>query len=80
MPVVGSNAASIPEVVGDAGSLVDPDDARAMAGALIAVVSDPSLRQALSARALRQAAKFSWEKAARETVEAYEQAIAAVTR
>ncbi len=80
VPVVGSNAASIPEVVGDAGSLVDPDDARAMAGALIAVVTEPPLRQALSERALQQAAKFSWEKTARETIEAYEGAIASATR
>jgi glycosyltransferase involved in cell wall biosynthesis len=80
VPVVGSNAASIPEVVGDAGSLVDPDDARAMAGALIAVVTEPALRQALGERAIGQAAKFSWDKAARETIEAYETAIAATTR
>jgi len=72
VPVVGSNAASIPEVVGAAGSLVDPDDARAMAGALIAIVTEPPLRQALSARALKQAAKFAWDKTVRETVEAYE--------
>ncbi len=72
VPVVGSDAASIPEVVGDAGSLVSPDDARAMAGALIAVVTQPELRDTLSARALQQAARFSWDKTVRETVEAYE--------
>ena len=72
VPVVGSDAASIPEIVGDAGSLVSPDDARSMAGALIAIVTQPPLRDALSERALKQAAKFSWDKTVRETAEAYE--------
>jgi len=72
VPVVGSNASSVPEIVGDAGILVDPKDARAMAGALIAVCTEDALHDDLSERALRQAEKFSWEKCARETVEAYE--------
>jgi glycosyltransferase involved in cell wall biosynthesis len=72
VPVVGSNAASIPEIVGAAGMLVDPHDARAMAGALIAVCTDEALHDDLRERALAQAAKFSWEKCARETVAAYE--------
>ncbi len=72
VPVVGSNASSIPEIVGDAGMLVDPHDARAMAGALIAVCTEDALHDELSERALKQAAKFSWEKCARETVAAYE--------
>jgi glycosyltransferase involved in cell wall biosynthesis len=72
VPVVGSNASSVPEIVGDAGILVDPKDARAMAGALIAVCTEDLLHDDLSERALKQAAKFSWEKCARETAEAYE--------
>jgi glycosyltransferase involved in cell wall biosynthesis len=72
VPVVGSNASSVPEIVGDAGILVDPRDARAMAGALIAVCTEDALHDELSERALQQAVKFSWEKCARETVEAYE--------
>ena len=72
VPVVGSNASSVPEIVGDAGILIDPQDARAMAGALIAVCTDDALHDELSERALKQAAKFSWERCARETVAAYE--------
>ena len=75
VPVVGSNASSVPEIVGDAGILVDPQDARAMAGALIAVCTEDPLHDELSERALKQAEKFSWEKCARETVEAYESVI-----
>ena len=73
VPVVGSNTSSIPEVVGDAGVLVSPDDTRHMAGALIAISMEPETREDLSARALTQASRFSWEKTARETLEAYEQ-------
>ena len=76
VPVVGSNASSIPEIVGDAGILVDPKDARAMAGALIAVCTEEPLHDELSEKALQQAEKFSWEKCARETVDAYESVVA----
>jgi glycosyltransferase involved in cell wall biosynthesis len=68
VPVIGSNASSVPEIVGDAGILVDPKDARAMAGALIAVCTEDLLHDELGERALKQAAKFSWETCARETV------------
>jgi glycosyltransferase involved in cell wall biosynthesis len=72
VPVIGSNASAVPEIVGDAGILVEPRDARAMAGALIAVCTEDPLHDDLSERALRQTAKFSWLKCARETAQAYE--------
>jgi glycosyltransferase involved in cell wall biosynthesis len=65
----------VPEIVGDAGILVDPKDARAMAGALIAVCTEDLLHDELSERGLKQAAQFSWERCARETVEAYESVV-----
>jgi glycosyltransferase involved in cell wall biosynthesis len=43
-----------------------------MAGALIAVCTEDALHDDLSERALNQAAQFSWERCAHETVEAYE--------
>jgi glycosyltransferase involved in cell wall biosynthesis len=76
VPVVGSNASSVPEIVGPAGMLMNPDDARSMAGALIAVVTDYELHEKLSNAAVEQAAKFSWEKCARETLQAYQDALA----
>jgi len=72
-PVVGSDAASIPEVVGDAGVLVDPDDAEGMAGAVIQLAEDPTFHAELRRRALAQAARFSWERTARATLEAYQE-------
>ena len=70
-PVVGSDAASIPEVVGSAGVLLPPDDAEGMAGALIQLATDEGFRAELSRRALAQAARFSWERTAQETLAAY---------
>jgi glycosyltransferase involved in cell wall biosynthesis len=50
---------------------VDPDDTAGMAGAAIQLAGDPDFRAELSRRALAQAARFSWERTARETLAAY---------
>jgi glycosyltransferase involved in cell wall biosynthesis len=73
LPVIGIDASSTPEVVGDAGILVSPDDIRGMAGAIIAVVDERPLREHLSDRAVRQAAHFSWEETAQETLKVYQE-------
>ena len=74
-PVVGSDISSIPEIVGDAGVLLPPDDAEGMAGALIQLATDEGFRAELSRRALAQAARFSWERTARETLAAYQDVV-----
>ena len=74
-PVVGSGISSIPEIVGDAGVLLPPDDAEGMAGALIQLATDEGFRAELSRRALAQAARFSWERTARETLAAYQDVV-----
>jgi glycosyltransferase involved in cell wall biosynthesis len=71
-PVVGSDVSSIPEIVGNAGVLLAPDDAEGMAGALIQLAIDEDFRAEMSRRALAQAARFSWERTARETFAAYQ--------
>ena len=75
-PVVGSDTSSIPEVVGDAGILLPPDDAEGMASALIQLATDDAFRAELSHRALAQAAHFSWEHTARQTLAAYQSVVA----
>lgn len=70
-PVVGSNAASLPEIVGDAGMLFPPDDAEGMATALIRLVTGDIFRAELGRHAPIQAARFSWERTAQETLAAY---------
>jgi glycosyltransferase involved in cell wall biosynthesis len=73
-PVVGSDVASLPEIIGDAGILLPPDDAEGMAGALIQLVSDEIFRAEMSHRALAQAARFSWDRTAKATLAAYRDA------
>jgi len=67
-PVVGGNASSVAEVVGNAGMLVDPLDARAMAGAVIAVCIQDDLHERLRRRAVLRAAEFSWQRTAYESL------------
>jgi glycosyltransferase involved in cell wall biosynthesis len=75
-PVVAGDAASLPEIVGDAGFLVAPDDARAMAGAILATLNQDDLAAGLRQRGLERAAEFSWARTAAQTREVYEQALA----
>jgi glycosyltransferase involved in cell wall biosynthesis len=70
-PVITSNSSSFPEVVGDAALQIDPQDPDALADAVKAVLEDESLAAALRARGFDRAKRFSWERAARETLEVY---------
>jgi glycosyltransferase involved in cell wall biosynthesis len=58
-PVLASNAAALPETLGDAALMVDPFDVAAMAAALIALATDAELRDKLRERGLRHAAQFT---------------------
>lgn len=71
-PVVASNVASLPEVVGDAGLLVDPRDPQAIADAIARVLSDPALAEGLRQRGLERARIFTWERTAKETIRVYQ--------
>lgn len=72
IPVVSSNTSSMPEMIGNGGMLIDPTDERAWIRALVALLTDSSLRRQWSQRGLKQAHKFSWTKTARETARVYE--------
>jgi glycosyltransferase involved in cell wall biosynthesis len=74
-PVVGSNASSIPEVVGDAGMLVDPSDARLMAGAVIAICTDDNLYTRLRQASILRSAQFSWQRTALETLSVFKRVV-----
>lgn len=71
-PVVCSKAASLPEVAGDAARLLAPDDVEGFASAIVEIVGDTERAKALSQKGLSQAATFSWQKAAKETLDIYE--------
>jgi glycosyltransferase involved in cell wall biosynthesis len=70
-PVVGSDCASLPEVVGSAGVLLPPDDTTGMGAALVRLATDIGFRAELARRALAQSASFSWKCTAQETRSAY---------
>jgi len=79
-PVIASRAASIPEVVGDSGVLLDPDDSQGWADAIVQIVSDPAFAGRLRSEGLVRAASFTWARTARITLDAYRRTIEAGVR
>lgn len=77
IPVVTSNTTSLPEVVGDAGLAVPPADTEQVAAAISRVLDDPELATALGARGRARARLFSWDDAARQTLEIYRNVVKA---
>jgi len=74
VPVVVSHAASLPEVVGDAGLYCDPYDPHDIARQIAALLEDNDLTLRLRYASVMRARQFSWERAARETLAVYAQA------
>ena len=72
LPAIVSNVASLPEVVGDAGVLIDPHDVDELTVAMWRVLNDSELRKDLQMKGIRQAERFSWERAAHETAAIYQ--------
>jgi glycosyltransferase involved in cell wall biosynthesis len=75
-PVVASNVSSLPEVVGDAAILVNPENVFDIARGIRDVLLDDALRADLVCRGREQAARFSWERTARQVLEIYQEAVA----
>jgi glycosyltransferase involved in cell wall biosynthesis len=73
-PVVTSNHSSMPEVAGEAALLVNPLDVDESMGAMKRLIDEEALYADLSRKAIAQAAGFSWERAAAETLRVIEQA------
>jgi len=76
VPVACSNAASLPEVVGDAALLFDPHDEAQIATALRRVLYEPELALRLRESGREQARHFTWERTAQATLESYRRALA----
>jgi glycosyltransferase involved in cell wall biosynthesis len=72
-PVVTSNVSSLPEVVGNAAVLVNPENVFEIMRALHRVLIDQELRERMKERSYQQAGKFSWEKSVRRILEVYQQ-------
>lgn len=76
-PVIVSNRASLPEVVGNAGILIDPENQEQLAEAMEKILSDTDYRDELSQKGIAQAQKFSWKETARRLWEVYEKELSA---
>lgn len=71
VPVITSNTSSLPEVVGDAGIMIDPTDEDALCQAMLDLINNQALRTELSQKGLERAKQFSWAKCAEQTVNVY---------
>jgi glycosyltransferase involved in cell wall biosynthesis len=79
-PVIAGNSSSLPEVVGDAGIVVDAASSEKLSGAMLRLLTDKALRKELSERSLKRSEEFSWEKVAGKVISAYEAVAAPVHR
>ncbi len=73
-PVVCSNTSSLPEIVGEAALTFDPLDVEGMAAKIEEALGNEALREEMRGKGLQQAAKFSWERTAQETLKVYREA------
>jgi alpha-1,3-rhamnosyl/mannosyltransferase len=71
VPVVSSNASSLPEVAGDAALLFAPEDVDTLRQLIMIGLEDEVWREAAKQKGLMQAATFSWQRCAEETVAVY---------
>jgi glycosyltransferase involved in cell wall biosynthesis len=74
--VISSNVSAIPEILGDAGLLIDPHDVESLVAAMRRLEAEPALRGEIVERAARRVLRFSWQEAARKVAEIYREALA----
>jgi glycosyltransferase involved in cell wall biosynthesis len=72
-PVITSNTSSLPEVIGQAGIMVGPDDETGLTGALDRLLTDKAEHARLREAGLKRATEFTWQETARRTLEIYRQ-------
>jgi glycosyltransferase involved in cell wall biosynthesis len=75
VPVIVSSRGALPEVVGHAGLIVEPDDVGGLADAMNRLLSDPALARTCAADGIVQSRRFSWDASASRLIEAYESAV-----
>jgi glycosyltransferase involved in cell wall biosynthesis len=75
-PVITSKNSSLPEVVGEAGIMLDPTDEDSLCQSMLELYQNQSLRRELSIKSLKQAEKFTWDKCVQATVTAYKTVVA----
>jgi glycosyltransferase involved in cell wall biosynthesis len=73
IPVVASNAASLPEIIGEGGKMVNPGNPEELKGSIYDVLTDENLRQSLIDDGIKNVENFSWKRTAKETRSVYEE-------
>jgi glycosyltransferase involved in cell wall biosynthesis len=76
VPVIGANRGALPEVLGDAGLLVDPDDPETIADAMRRLLEDSALRRRMADAGVARAAQYTWTSSARRLLEMYRSVVA----
>jgi len=71
IPVITSNNSSLPEVVGDAGMLIDPNNCEEIAEAMYKVLAEPELKESMIEKGMKRSESFSWKYTAEKTLEIY---------
>jgi glycosyltransferase involved in cell wall biosynthesis len=74
-PVITSNNSSLPEVIGNAGIMMNATDTESLCKSIYNIYQDPKYREMLSTKSLQQASNFSWEKCVNETIKAYSESL-----
>lgn len=72
VPVITSNTSSFPEIVGDAGIMINPYDIDGFVESIYSVLTDPVLREFMINKGFNNVKKFSWDKCAKETLSVYD--------
>jgi glycosyltransferase involved in cell wall biosynthesis len=70
-PVITSNTSSLPEVVDDAGIMVDPNDTEAMTKSMYQILTNPGLSEDLTRKGLKRSKLFNWDESAKKTLKVY---------
>jgi glycosyltransferase involved in cell wall biosynthesis len=76
VPVIGANRGALPEVLGDAGLLVDPDDPETIADAMRRLLEDSALRRRMADAGVARVAQYTWTSSARRLLEMYRSVVA----
>lgn len=76
VPVIASNCGSLPEIVGDAGRIVDPENIEETVHVVHEILTTPALRDSYARKGRERASAFSWQHTAARTLNLYRQVYA----
>ncbi|KXB08104.1 hypothetical protein AKJ55_01440, partial [candidate division MSBL1 archaeon SCGC-AAA382M17] len=74
-PVITSSISSLPEVIGNAGMMIDPHDIEGLSEAIHKVIKSDTLQRKMKRKGMKRAKRFSWEKTAKKTFQVYNKVI-----